>query len=142
VGYIPLNFRSPYSRDSDDDTQLSAAEFVRGAESVSKKHKTLAAEQMFGHVISNGVETCRSYPTDLTEQQWNRIEPLIPAVKPGGRPAKYPRREIVSAISYEMRGGAAWRMLPHDASSVGISSGVAREPSQDCDSAIDIGGRE
>src|SRR5580700_8054103 len=97
---------------------------------------------MFGGVISRGVEKRQPYPTDLTEQQWNRIEPLIPAVKPGGRPAKYPRREIASAISSEMRGGAAWRMLPHDASSVGISSGVERELSQDCDSAIDIGGRE
>jgi putative transposase len=65
-------------------------------------------------VISRGVEKRQPYPTDLTEQQWNRIGPLIPAVKPGGRPAKYPRREIVSAIFYQMRGGAAWRMLPHD----------------------------
>jgi hypothetical protein len=39
---------------------------------------------MFVHVISKGVEKCQSYPTDLTEQQWSRIEPLIPAVKPGG----------------------------------------------------------
>jgi putative transposase len=54
------------------------------------------------------------YPTDLTDQQWTRIEPLIPAVKPGGRPAKYPRREILSAIFYQMRGGAAWRLLPHE----------------------------
>jgi transposase len=68
---------------------------------------------MFGHAISRGVEKRQAHPTDLTEQQWNRIEPLIPAVKPGGRPAKYQRREIVSAIFYQMRGGAAWRMLPH-----------------------------
>ena len=61
---------------------------------------------MFGRVISRGVEKRQPYPTDLTEQQWNRIGPLIPAVKPGGRPAKYPRREIVSAIFYQMRGGA------------------------------------
>ena len=60
------------------------------------------------------MEKRQPYPTDLTEDQWNRIAPLIPAVKPGGRPAKYPRREIVSAIFYQMRGGAAWRMLPHD----------------------------
>jgi hypothetical protein len=41
------------------------------------------------------MEKRQPYPTDLTEQQWNRIEPiepLIPAVKPGGRP-RYPRRE-------------------------------------------------
>jgi putative transposase len=60
------------------------------------------------------VEKRQPYPTDLTEEQWNRIEPLIPAVKPGGRPAKYPRREILSAIFYQVRGGAAWRLLPHD----------------------------
>jgi hypothetical protein len=39
---------------------------------------------MFGDVISKGVEKRQSYPTDLTSQ-WSRIEPLIPAVKPGGR---------------------------------------------------------
>lgn len=60
------------------------------------------------------MEKRQPYPTDLTEEQWNRIEPLIPAVKPGGRPAKYPRREILSAIFYQVRGGAAWRLLPHD----------------------------
>ena len=54
------------------------------------------------------------YPTDLTDEQWSRLEPLIPAPKPGGRPATYPRREIVNAVIYQLRGGAAWRMLPHD----------------------------
>ncbi len=60
------------------------------------------------------MEKRQPYPTDLTEEQWNRVATLIPAVKTGGRPARYGRREIVSAIFYQMRGGAAWRMLPHD----------------------------
>ena len=42
------------------------------------------------------------------------MEPLVPPVKPGGRPAKYSRREVVDAIRYVLRTGCAWRLLPHD----------------------------
>ncbi len=42
------------------------------------------------------------------------LAPLVPAPKPGGRPAAHPRREIVDAILYVLRGGGAWRLLPHD----------------------------
>ena len=55
-----------------------------------------------------------AYPTDLTDREWQRLESLVPPVKPGGRPAKYPRREVVNAIRYVLRTGCAWRMLPHD----------------------------
>jgi transposase len=44
------------------------------------------------------VEKRPSYPTDVTDDQWRRLEPLIPAPKPGGRPPKYTRREIVNAV--------------------------------------------
>ena len=54
------------------------------------------------------------YPTDLTDRQWKRIEALVPRPKPGGRPAKYTRREIVNAILYQARNGCVWRALPHD----------------------------
>jgi putative transposase len=54
------------------------------------------------------------YSTDLTDAQWRRLEPLVPAPKPGGRPVQYPRREIVNAILYLLRSGCAWRLLPHD----------------------------
>jgi putative transposase len=60
------------------------------------------------------------YPTDLTDEQWSRLAPLIPAPKPGGRPPEYERREIVNAILYQLRGGAAWRLLPHDLPPWGI----------------------
>ena len=54
------------------------------------------------------------YSTDLTDAEWRILEPLVPAVKPGGRPAKYSRREVVNAIRYVLRTGCAWRLLPHD----------------------------
>ncbi len=56
----------------------------------------------------------RAYPTDLTDAQWAAIEPMIPDARPGGRPRKAGRREIVDAILYFLRAGCAWRLLPHD----------------------------
>jgi transposase len=56
----------------------------------------------------------RRYPSDLTDAQWALIEPLLPAPRPGGRPEKHPRRDIVDAILYVVRTGCAWRQLPFD----------------------------
>jgi len=56
----------------------------------------------------------KAYPSDVTEAQWKILEPLVPKAKPGGRPAKYPRREILNALFYVARTGCAWRQLPHD----------------------------
>ena len=55
-----------------------------------------------------------SYPTDLSDQEWQLLKPLLPPPKLGGRPIKYSRREVVNAIWYVQRTGCAWRMLPHD----------------------------
>jgi transposase len=55
-----------------------------------------------------------SYPTDLNDDEWAVLEPLVPAVKTGGRPADHTRREIVNAILYVLRSGCQWRNLPHD----------------------------
>ena len=56
----------------------------------------------------------RAYQTDLSHAQWAQVSRFIPAPKPGGRPVKYPRREIVNAILYLVRSGCQWRMLPHE----------------------------
>jgi transposase len=56
----------------------------------------------------------RAYPTDLSEAEWQLLTPLIPAVKPGGRPATHQQREIVNALAYWLRAGCAWQLLPHD----------------------------
>jgi putative transposase len=55
-----------------------------------------------------------AYPTDLTDAEWIVLAPLIPLPKPGGRPPRHARRELVNAIRYVLRGGIAWRALPHD----------------------------
>jgi putative transposase len=41
-----------------------------------------------------------SYDTDLTDDQWQILEPLIPAAKPGGRPRSLEMREVLKAIFY------------------------------------------
>ena len=56
----------------------------------------------------------RRYPSDLTDAEWAALAPLVPAPMPGGRPARHDRREVVDAILCVLRGGIAWRTLPHD----------------------------
>ena len=61
----------------------------------------------------------RSYPTqdatDLTDEQWAAITPLVTAPSPnGGRPTDSDRRAIVNALRYKHRTGCQWRMLPND----------------------------
>jgi transposase len=56
----------------------------------------------------------KAYPSDLRDGEWAILAPLVPAVKPGGRPARHSRREIVNAILYVVRGGNQWRAMPHD----------------------------
>lgn len=56
----------------------------------------------------------RSYSTDLTDAEWQILEPLLPAEKPGGRHRLYPIREIINALRYFLRAGCSWRLLPHD----------------------------
>jgi putative transposase len=56
----------------------------------------------------------RAYPSDLTDQQWELIEDLIPPELPGGRRREISMREVVNAILYVNRSGCQWDMLPHD----------------------------
>ena len=54
------------------------------------------------------------YPSDLTDQQWQIIKPLIPRAKPGGRKRSVNMREILNGAFYVVKSGCDWRMLPHD----------------------------
>jgi putative transposase len=56
----------------------------------------------------------RAYATDLSNEEWRILEPLVPQVKPGGRPRAHATRELLDAIFYMVRGGCAWRLLPHE----------------------------
>ncbi len=59
----------------------------------------------------------RTYPTDLTDGQYKKLKPYLPALKPTGKtghPRKYSYQEILNAIFYQLRSGGAGRLLPHD----------------------------
>ncbi|ADI04568.1 transposase [Streptomyces bingchenggensis BCW-1] len=61
------------------------------------------------------------YPSDLSDEQWALIEPMITAWKQGrvarsatGDAGSCDLREVVNAIFYQNRTGCQWRYLPHD----------------------------
>ena len=54
------------------------------------------------------------YPSDLSDQEWEILAPLIPPAKPGGRRRKWPMRRILNATFYLLRSGCQWRMLPRE----------------------------
>lgn len=56
------------------------------------------------------------YPTDLTDEQWAIIGPMIPPEKPGGRHRSVEMREVFDGINYLVRTGCQWRAIPHDLS--------------------------
>ena len=56
----------------------------------------------------------KSYPSDLSEEEWELINPLIPLHKGVGHPRTVELREVVNAILYWADNGIKWRALPHD----------------------------
>jgi transposase len=54
------------------------------------------------------------YPTDLTDEEWGLVEPLIPPAKPGGNKRRVNVREVMNAIMYILGTGCQWRALPKD----------------------------
>ncbi len=59
---------------------------------------------------------CLSYPSDLSNTQWQQISAVLPEAKGSrtGRPRTYALRGIWNAIFYQARTCCAWRYLPHD----------------------------
>jgi transposase len=54
------------------------------------------------------------YPSDLTDEEWGHIEPLIPPAKHGGRPREVRVREVLNGIMYVLSTGCQWRYIPKD----------------------------
>jgi putative transposase len=54
----------------------------------------------------------KRYPTDLTDEEWERIQPLLPQPPRRGHKPTVDLREILNAIRYMARSGGGWRMLP------------------------------
>ena len=52
------------------------------------------------------------YPSDLTDSEWELIEPLLPPAKSGGRPRSTDLRDVMDAILFMASSGCQWRMLP------------------------------
>ena len=47
----------------------------------------------------------KSYPTDLTDAQWENLLPYLPEPSPVGRPLKWEMRSIINAIFYIVKSG-------------------------------------
>ena len=58
--------------------------------------------------------TRKSYPSDLTDEQWNLLKTRIPPAKHGGRGRSVDMREVINGILYLNRTGCSWRSLPHE----------------------------
>ncbi len=59
----------------------------------------------------------QSYPSDLSDLQWQELEPLLlsrTSRSSGGAPRRYSLREVVNALLYLLCNGCSWRALPHD----------------------------
>jgi putative transposase len=56
----------------------------------------------------------KAYQSDLSDEEWSFLEPHLPIPIATGRPKMHSAREILNAIFYVVRGGCAWRLLPHD----------------------------
>ena len=56
----------------------------------------------------------RSYQTDLTDAEWEVLEPHVAAPKKRGRPRTHSPREILDAVFYVLKSGCPWRLLPRD----------------------------
>jgi putative transposase len=56
----------------------------------------------------------KGYWTDLTDEQWAIVEPLLARPTGPGRPTRVDLRQVVNALVYQARTGCPWRLLPHD----------------------------
>jgi transposase len=54
------------------------------------------------------------YPSDLSDEEWALIEPLIPPAKRGGRKREVVVREVVNGVMYVLSTGCQWRYIPKD----------------------------
>ena len=54
------------------------------------------------------------YASDVTDEQWRIVEPMIPPERPGGRHRTTDMREVLNGINYLVRTGCGWRSIPHD----------------------------
>src|SRR5882757_1995803 len=54
------------------------------------------------------------YPSDLTDEEWAHVAPVIPPAKPGGNKRTVDVREVMNGVMYVLSTGCQWRALPKD----------------------------
>ena len=54
------------------------------------------------------------YPSDMTDEEWAHVAPLIPKAKRGGNRRHVKEREIVNGLMYILATGCQWRAIPKD----------------------------
>jgi transposase len=54
------------------------------------------------------------YPSDVTDEEWAYVEPLIPKAKGGGRKREVIIREVFNGVMYVLSTGCQWRYIPKD----------------------------
>jgi len=54
------------------------------------------------------------YPSDLTDDEWGLVAPLIPPGKRGGGKRTVIMREVVNGLMYVLSTGCQWRAIPKD----------------------------
>jgi transposase len=54
------------------------------------------------------------YPSDVTEEEWAVIAPLIPPARRGGRKRSVDIREVFNGVLYILSTGCQWRAIPTD----------------------------
>jgi transposase len=71
------------------------------------------------------------YPSDLTDEEWAHVAPLIPPAKPGGNKRTVDVREVMNGVMYVLSTGCQWRALPKDLPpSAASGPGRATTPAQ------------
>jgi transposase len=62
------------------------------------------------------------YPSDLSDDEWEILQPLLSSAEKRGRPPKWSLRHVADAVFYLLRSGCSWRMLPKEYPTVGRRS--------------------
>jgi transposase len=80
----------------------------------------------------------KAYQSDLSDAEWSCLKPHLPVPEAHARPRLHTLREVLDAIFCIVRGGCAWRLLPHDLGLLGrpptttSALGVWMAPSRGC----------
>jgi hypothetical protein len=85
---------------------------VSGLEKSAEKEKESEREK--SRVERENLLSRRASPSDVTDAQWEIVEPVIPAIPRDAPHVLEERHDIVNAVLSVVRSDCSWRMLPHD----------------------------